>query len=117
MRLDRSLGDVQIFSDFRVVTSLEKQFNDLPFPGSHLVELLFHKHHTSPRQSGRWWLRGQVPGTSGFGSLRLILHSHGQIGLRRLTKCENFCGAFFCLENGGYYSHCRHIRAAVLLSI
>jgi hypothetical protein len=30
-------------SDFRVVTSLEQQINDLPFPWSHLVELLFHK--------------------------------------------------------------------------
>ena len=43
MRLDRSLGNVQIFSDFRVVTSLEKQINHLPFPGPHMVELLFHK--------------------------------------------------------------------------
>jgi hypothetical protein len=44
MRLDRSLGDVQIFSDFRVVTSLKKQIDDLPFPGSYLAEVLFHKH-------------------------------------------------------------------------
>jgi hypothetical protein len=72
MRLDRSLGDVQIFSDFRVVTSLKKQIDDLPFPGSYLVELLFHK---------------ALHRGSGFGSLRLILHSHGQIGLPLLTKC------------------------------
>jgi hypothetical protein len=44
MRLDRSLGDVQIFSDFRVVTPLKKQIDDLPFPGSYLAEVLFHKH-------------------------------------------------------------------------
>ena len=53
MRLDRSLGDVQIFSDFRVVTSLEKQLNDLPFPGSYVAELLFHKHHTLPLRPDR----------------------------------------------------------------
>jgi hypothetical protein len=62
MRLDRSLGDVQIFSDFRVVTALEKQLNDLPFPWGHLVELLFHKHHTSRRRPGRsLWLSNQAP--------------------------------------------------------
>ncbi len=46
MRFDRSLGNVQIPSDFRVVTSLEKQTNDLAFPGPHFAELLFHKHFT-----------------------------------------------------------------------
>ena len=69
MRLDRSLGDVQIFSDFRVVTSLEKQLNDLPLPGSYLAEVLFHKHCTSPIRPGRCkWLSTQVLGRSGFGS-------------------------------------------------
>ncbi len=43
MRFHRALGDVEIASDFRVVTSLEKQLDDLPFPGAHLLELLFHK--------------------------------------------------------------------------
>ena len=43
MRFHRALGNVQIVSDFRVVTSLEQQINDLAFPWSHLVELLFHK--------------------------------------------------------------------------
>jgi hypothetical protein len=42
MRFDGSLGNVQIASDFRVVTSLKKQIDDLPFPGTHLVELFFH---------------------------------------------------------------------------
>jgi hypothetical protein len=46
MRFDRSLGDVQIVSDFRVVTSLEKQIDDLPIPRSHLCEFFFHKHFT-----------------------------------------------------------------------
>jgi hypothetical protein len=42
MRFDRALGNVEIASDFRVVTSLEQQIDDLPFPGSHLADLLFH---------------------------------------------------------------------------
>jgi hypothetical protein len=32
MRFDCALGNVQIASDFRVVTSLEQQRNNLPFP-------------------------------------------------------------------------------------
>ena len=68
MRLDRSLGDVQIFSDFRVVTSLKKQIDDLPFPGSYVAELLFqkhctlHKHRTLPIRPSRCkWLSNQIP--------------------------------------------------------
>ena len=38
----RALGNVQIASDFRVVTSLEQQIDNLPFPRSHLIEHLFH---------------------------------------------------------------------------
>ena len=45
MRFDGSLGNVQIASDFRVVTTLKKQIYDLPFPGTHLIELFFHKPH------------------------------------------------------------------------
>jgi len=57
MRLDRSLGNVQIFSDFRVVTSLEKQIDNLPFPGLHLIKFLFHKHRTLPLRPDRCkWL-------------------------------------------------------------
>lgn len=69
MRLDCSLGDVQILSDFRVVTSLKKQIDDLPFPGSYLAEVLFHKHCTSPIRPGRCkWLSSQVVGIYEFGS-------------------------------------------------
>jgi hypothetical protein len=52
MRFDGSLGNVQIASDFRVVTSLKKQIYDLPFPGTHLVELFFHKDCTWPMRPG-----------------------------------------------------------------
>ena len=44
MRFDGSLGNMQIVSDFRIVTSLEQQIYDLPFPGTHLVEVFFHKN-------------------------------------------------------------------------
>jgi hypothetical protein len=50
MRFDGSLGNVQIASDFRVVTTLKKQIYDLPFPGTHLIELFFHK--TAPDRCG-----------------------------------------------------------------
>jgi hypothetical protein len=43
MRFHRALGHFQIASDFRVVTSLEKQFNDLTVPWVHLLKHLFHK--------------------------------------------------------------------------
>ena len=46
MRFDGSLGHVQIAGDFRIVTSLKKKIYDLPFPGTHLVELFFHKDCT-----------------------------------------------------------------------
>ncbi len=89
MRFDGSLGNVQIASDFRVVTSLKKQIYDLPFPGAHLVEVFFHK--TAPDRYGTGRSRGEAIrslGISGFGSLRLILHSRGQIRPGMLTNCK-----------------------------
>jgi len=86
MRFDGALGHVQIAGDFRVVTSLEQQIYDLPFPWSHLVEFLFHNHchhHcTCPTPQTRQLAREPGPiGTSGFGSLALIVHSRGQTAL------------------------------------
>jgi len=43
MRFHRSLGDVQVVSDFRVVTSLQQKIDNLPLPWSHLAEMFFHK--------------------------------------------------------------------------
>ena len=43
MRFHRPLGNVQVASDFRVVTSLQQKFDNLPLPRSHLAESLFHK--------------------------------------------------------------------------
>jgi hypothetical protein len=56
MCFDRSLGNVQIPSDFRVPTPLEQQLNDLPFPGPNLAEWLFHKYCTRPTcpGCGKW---------------------------------------------------------------
>jgi len=47
MGFDGPLGNVEIASDFRVVTSLEQQSDDLPFPGSYLSETLFCQQGTS----------------------------------------------------------------------
>jgi hypothetical protein len=45
MRFHCSLGNIQIPSDLRVVTSLKQQINDLSFPGAHLAVIFFHKLH------------------------------------------------------------------------
>jgi hypothetical protein len=42
MRFNGALSDIQIPSNFCIVTPLQKQIDDLSFPGSHLVEFLFH---------------------------------------------------------------------------
>ncbi len=55
MSFDGSLGYVQIASDFRVITSLQKQIDDLLFPWSHLSEFFFHALHLmdcAPRVAG-----------------------------------------------------------------
>ncbi len=41
MRFDGALGNVQIASDFRVVTALEQQLDNLPLPGRYSLETLF----------------------------------------------------------------------------
>ncbi len=56
MCFDGALGDIQVASDFSVVTSLEKQVDNLTFPGSHLIKLLFHisLHLTDTPGRGKW---------------------------------------------------------------
>ncbi len=44
MRFHGALGNVQIASDFRVVTSLEQQLDNLPLPWPYFLELLFHRN-------------------------------------------------------------------------
>ena len=62
MRFDGSLGNVQIASDFRVVTSLKKQINNLPLPWPHLIEFLFHNHlHLTEAPKRRNWRGNQAP--------------------------------------------------------
>jgi hypothetical protein len=64
MCLDRSLGDVEVPSNFRVVASLKQQIDDLPFPGPYLAEFFFHKHCTCPTRPGRRkWLVQPGPWT------------------------------------------------------
>jgi len=42
MRFHGALGYVQIASDFRVVTPLQQQIDDLPVPGPYRADVLFH---------------------------------------------------------------------------
>src|ERR1700681_2321353 len=68
MRFDGSLGNMQIASDFRVVTPLKKKIYDLPFPRTHLIEFFFHKNYPWPMwPRSRKWLGNQAPGTSDSG--------------------------------------------------
>ena len=46
MCFDGALGDVQIASDFGVVTSLQKQIDNLAFPRGHWFDLFFHSLST-----------------------------------------------------------------------
>jgi hypothetical protein len=63
MRFDGALGDIQVPRNFRVVTSLEKQVNDLTFPRAHLAEILFHKYCTcTTRPSRHKWPLDQPRG-------------------------------------------------------
>lgn len=118
MCLDRSLGDVEIVSDFRVVASLEQQIDDLAFPGPHLAEFLFHKHCTCPIRPGRPQVARPTRSqdASGFGSFRLILHSRGQIAPGTLTNCEIISLRAISLKNGvtkviSCRSECRIVSA------
>jgi hypothetical protein len=44
-----SLGYVQIASDFRIVTALKQQIDDLLLPGCYWTNLLFHALHLTGR--------------------------------------------------------------------
>jgi hypothetical protein len=61
MSFDGALGDMQIASDFGVIAALEKQIDDLPFPGPHLSELLFHIDYTCPTRLDRSKWRSTTP--------------------------------------------------------
>jgi hypothetical protein len=116
MCFNRSLGNVEILSDFCVVTSLQQQIDDLLFAGPHFIKLLFHKtlHLTDAPWSPQVALEPGSETLSGFGSsnvaLRLILHSLGQSGRQLLTKCENVSTPPNTLKKRGYYSDCGIFR-------
>ncbi len=46
MRFDRTLGDVEIVSDFRVVTPLQQKVDNLLLPATSGGKPLFHNHYT-----------------------------------------------------------------------
>jgi len=54
MSFDRALGNMQIASDFRIVTSLEQQLDNLPLAWAYFLEIFFHSSwHSS-------WHRNQT---------------------------------------------------------
>jgi hypothetical protein len=108
--LDRALGHVEVTSDFRVVTSLEQQIDDLPFPCSQLAELFSHNDCTCPTPETGQRARNLGPLlTSGFGSLRLNLHSRGQIASPDVTFVRKYWLRAFPCINSGRGGHGRQI--------
>jgi len=106
MCLDRSLRDVQIVSDFRVVTPLKQQIDNLPLPWSHLIEFLFHNHYLI--DAALVAASGSEPGPrthldSGH-CVSFCIHA-AKSWLRMLTECENRAGTLFFRENHGYEGH------------
>ena len=87
-----ALGYVQIASDFRIVTALKQQIDDLPLPLSHFSKLLFHAL-TSRDAIGVPQVANRPSGplrSPRFGSLCLCsVHPLGQSTPSRLLKCEN----------------------------
>ncbi|MGA7081267.1 MAG: hypothetical protein WBY61_21365 [Terriglobales bacterium] len=55
MRFDRALGHIQVAGNFPVITSLEQKIDDLPLPGTDVVEILVHNnlHPTTPQPHPR----------------------------------------------------------------
>jgi hypothetical protein len=94
MSFNGSLGYVQIASDFRVVTPLQQQVDDLLFPRSHLSKFFFHALHLMDCAS---WVAGGTTAPSGlkrtsgnFGSSWLsVVHPRGHSGAWRLQKLKN----------------------------
>jgi hypothetical protein len=112
MRFDCALGNVQIPSDFRVVTPLEQQTDDLPFSWSHLIELFFHNHYTRPTPQTPQLAREPGPlGTSGFGPCVSFCIHAAKSRVEVLTKCENCRLRVFPVENCDYRDLTGRLRA------
>jgi len=63
MRFHCALGNIQIPGDFRVVTPLEQKIDDLPFPRTYSVEVIFHAARLSADASpvALKWLNQAFP--------------------------------------------------------
>jgi hypothetical protein len=64
--LDGAFGHFQLTGDFGVVTSLEKQIDDLLFPASKPAELLVHALYLTATQGITHARRQKDPSRSGF---------------------------------------------------
>jgi hypothetical protein len=98
MRFHCALGHVQIASDFRIVTPLEQQLDDLPLSGSYLVELLFHKslHLTDAAPVTASGAETKPPSAHlNSGRCVSFCNHAAKSCAKALTKCENFVHASF----------------------
>jgi hypothetical protein len=88
-----ALGYVQIASDFRIVTALKQQIDDLLLPVPHLTNVLFHSLHLNGRASGcRKWQNGNQIRRAILDSGRCMhsfVHPRDQSSPVLLPKCEN----------------------------
>jgi hypothetical protein len=98
---DCALGDIQVASDFRVVASLEQQIDDLPFPRSHLAELLFHKSlHLTDARGCRKWRWNQPPRRIWIRVFAVSFCIHAaKCPPQVLTKYENSTESFYRGKN------------------
>lgn len=104
MRFDCALGYMQIVSDLRVVTALQKQLDNLLLPAPQLARVSFHAFHalhltSCARLAVQWREQHQVRCATLFGSLSCPVHPRGQSPAQRLLKCKNTQYCFFPSKN------------------
>jgi hypothetical protein len=84
----RPLRNVQVASDFRVITPLQKQLDDLLFPGTHLADRLIHVVHLSDEALVAVQWPKQEPAHISRVFAYKNVHEFDHSGVKRLTKCE-----------------------------
>ncbi len=89
MSFYRSLGDIQIASDFGVVAPLQQKVYNLPLPGPHGAGDLLHK--LAPRKSRtgcRKWRDRARTQLNSYLFVQTSVHARSQLGGAALKKCE-----------------------------
>jgi hypothetical protein len=111
--LDGSLGNIKIASYFRVITTLEQQLNNLPFPGSNLFKFFFHKAPAPDRYVRCTTIDLQVSGTHlDWGVSQAFCIHTAKRSLETLSVDEIVNTSAFSSENPGDFSNFREFYAA-----